>query len=78
MLLTGGLLYVKNLTFELDTRLKLKADEIELLLRVLHEYNLICFLKPCTPLRLPNRLNGGLITSLKITPSYLNQRKKPG
>ena len=43
MLLTGALLDVKNLTFELDTRLKLKAFEVELLLRVLYWYNLICF-----------------------------------
>ena len=57
MLLTGALLDVKNLTFELDTRLKLKADEVEILLRVLHGYNLICFLKPVTPLRLTGRLN---------------------
>ena len=33
-----------------DTRLKLNADEVELLLRVLYGYNLICFLKPATPL----------------------------
>ena len=32
MLLAGALLVVKNLIFELDTRLKLKADEVELLL----------------------------------------------
>ena len=32
MLLTGAPLVVKNSTFELDTRLKLKADEVELLL----------------------------------------------
>ena len=31
MLLTGALLVVKNLTFESDTRLNLKADEFELL-----------------------------------------------
>ena len=35
MLLTGAVHVVKNLTFELDTRLKLKADEVELLIRVL-------------------------------------------
>ena len=57
MLLTGALLVVKNLTFELDTRLKLKADEVELLLRVLYGYNSFCFLKPATPLRLPGLLN---------------------
>ena len=57
MLLTGALLDVKNLTFELDTRLKLKAYEVELLLQVLYGYNLICFLKQATPLRLPGRLN---------------------
>ena len=57
MLLTGALLDVKNLTFEVDTRLKLKAYEVELLLRVLYGYNLICFLKQATLLRLPGRLN---------------------
>ena len=57
MLLTAALLDAKNLTFELDTRLKLKADEVELLLRVFYGYNLICFLKPATPLGLPGRWN---------------------
>ena len=57
MLLTGALLVVKNLTLDLDRRLKLKVDEVGLLLRVLYGYNLICFLKPATPLRLPGRLN---------------------
>ena len=57
MLLTGALLDVKNLTFELDTRLKLKAYEVELLLRVLYWYNLICFLQAAAPLRLIGRLN---------------------
>ena len=57
MLLTGALPDVKNLKFESDTRLKLKADEVELLLRVLYGYNVICLLKPATPLRLPGRLN---------------------
>ena len=77
MLLAGALLVFKNLTFKLDTRLKRKADEIELLLWVLYGYNLICFLKPATPLRLPGRLKWGLVVLLKITPSYINQRKKP-
>ena len=76
MLLAGALLVFKNLTFKLDTRLKLKTDEIELLLWVLYGYNLICFLKPTTPLRLPGRLKWGLVVLLKITPSYINQRKK--
>ena len=57
MLLTGAPLGVKNLTLKSDTRLKLKADEVELVLRILYGYNLIYFLKPATPLRLPGRLN---------------------
>ena len=69
MLLTGALLVFKNLTIMLDTRLKLKADEVELLIRFLYGYNLICVLKPATPLRLPGRLNQGLIVSLKFTSS---------
>ena len=50
MLLTGALLVVKNLTFDLNRRLKLKVDEVGLLPRVLYGYNLICFLKPATTL----------------------------
>ena len=68
MLLTGALLLVttnttnskqilSTLTFELDRRLKLKVDEVGLLLRFLYGYNPVCFLKPATPLRLPARLN---------------------
>ena len=56
MLLTGALLLVttnttnskqilSTLTFELDRRLKLKVDEVGLLLRFLYGYNSVCFLK---------------------------------
>ena len=68
MLLTGALLLVttnttnskqilSTLTFELDRRLKLKVDEVGLLLRHLNGYNLVCFLKPATALRLPARFD---------------------
>ena len=63
MLLTGALLVVTTntkiliLAFELNGRLKLKVDEVGLLLQFLYGYNSICFLKPATPLRLPARLN---------------------
>ena len=61
MLLTGILLVVEEivstLTFELDRRLKLKVDKVGPLLRFLYGCNSICFLKPATPLRLPERLD---------------------
>ena len=68
MLLTGALLVVNTntnnpkkilstLTFELERRLKVKVDEVGLLLRHLYGYNSVCFIKPVTPLRLPGRLN---------------------
>ena len=56
---------VSTLTFELERRLKVKVDEVGLLLRHLYGYNSVCFLKPATPLRLPARLNGRLILALK-------------
>ena len=48
---------VSTLTFELERRLKVKVDEVGLLLRHLYGYNSVCFLKQATPLRLPGRLN---------------------
>ena len=68
MLLTGALLFVtKNtiflkksffsLTFDLERRLKLKVDEVGLLLRHLYAYNSVSILKPATPLRLQGRWN---------------------
>ena len=66
MLLTGALLVVNRntniqivstLTFELERRLKVKVDELGLLLRHLYGYNSVCFLKQATPLRQPERLN---------------------
>ena len=48
---------MNTLTFELERRVKLKVDEVGLLLRRLYGYNSVCFLKPATLLRLPRRLN---------------------
>ena len=48
---------VRTLTFELNRRLKLKVDEVGLLLQHLSGYNLFCFLKQATLLKLPARLN---------------------
>ena len=75
MLLTGALLVVKNLTFDLDRRLKLKVDEVGLLLRVLYGYNSVCFLKPATPLRLPGRLNLVRISCCFENTRHLTQTK---
>ena len=69
MLLTGALLnccyhkhhnpkqILSTLIFELERRLKLKVDEVGLLLRHLYGYNSVSILKPATPLRLPGRWN---------------------
>ena len=67
MLLTAALLVVtanttilkivNSLTFDLERRLKLKVDEVGLLLQHLYGYNLVWFLKPATPFRFPARLN---------------------
>ena len=48
---------VSSLTFELEKRIKVKVHKVGLLLRHLHGYNSVCFLKPVNPLRLPGRLN---------------------
>ena len=48
---------MSTLTFELDRRLKKRIDEVGLLLRHLNGYNLVCFLEPGTPLRLPAQFN---------------------
>ena len=45
------------LTFELERRLKVKVDEVGLLLRHLYGYTSVCFLKTVTPLERPGRLN---------------------
>ena len=67
MLLTGAHLVVnKNvnpkqivsiLTFESQRRLKVKVDEVGLLLRHLKGYYSVCFIKPVTPLRLLGHCN---------------------
>ena len=56
---------VSTLTFELDSRLKQKVDEVGLLLRHLNRYNLVCFLELPTPLTLPAPLKCGLLLALK-------------
>ena len=43
----------------------MEVDELGLLHRHLHGYSPVCFLKPAAPLRLPGRLNFGLIFGLK-------------
>ena len=59
MLLTGALFVVNTnthnprqivstLTFELETRLRVKVDKGGLLLRHLYGSNSVCFLKPAT------------------------------
>ena len=44
---------VSTLTFELDMRLNLNIDEAGRLLRFLYGHDSVCFLKPATPLTLP-------------------------
>ena len=48
---------VSTSTFELQRRLKLKVNEVGLLLLHLYGYNSVFFLKQATPLMLPGRLN---------------------
>ena len=48
---------IRTLTFELERRLKLKADEVGLLLQQLYGYNLVSMLKTATPLTLTGRWN---------------------
>ena len=50
---------------ELKRRLRLKIYKLKLLSRHLSGYNLVRFLKPAAPLRLPGRMNRGLIVALK-------------
>ena len=49
--------FVSTLIFRLERRVKLKVDEVELLLRHLYGYNSASFLKPATALGLPGRMN---------------------
>ena len=55
----------KQISGELKRRLRLKIYKLKLLRRHLSGYNLVRFLKPATPLRLPERMNRGLIVALK-------------
>ena len=66
---------VSTLAFELERRLKVKVDEVELLLRHLYGYNSVCFLKPATPLRLPGRLNLVRISCCFENTRHLTQTK---
>ena len=67
--------FVSTLIIELERQLTLKVDEVGLLLRHLYGYNSVCFVKPATPLRIPERLNLGLIVALK-THAVLHKPKK--
>ena len=51
----------KQIVSKLRTGLRLEIYKLKLLIR----YNLVRFLKPATPLRLPGRLKRGLIVALK-------------
>ena len=66
---------VSTLTFVLETRLKLKVDEVGLLLQHLYEYNSVCFLKQATPLRLPGRSNIVRISCCSENTRHLTQTK---
>ena len=50
---------VRTSTLELERRLKVKFDQVGLLLRHLYRYNSVCFLKQATP------LHRGLVVALK-------------
>ena len=66
---------VPTLTFELERRLKVKVDEVGLLLRHLYGYNSVCFLKQATPLMLPGRLNLVRIDSCFKNTRHFTQTK---
>ena len=61
--------------FELERRLKVKVDEVGLLLRHLYGYNSVCFLQPATSLRLPGRLNLVRIRCCFKNTSHFTQTK---
>ena len=54
---------VRNLTFELERRLKLRVYKVGPFLRHLYGYNSVCLLQPVNPLRLPERFNLVTISS---------------
>ena len=66
---------VSTLTVELERPLKLKVDNVGLLLRHLYGYNSVCFLKPVTPLKLPGRLNLVRISCCSENTRHLTQIK---
>ena len=66
---------VCTLTFDLERRLKLKVDEVGLLLRHLYGYNSVSFLKQGTPLKLPGRLNLVRISCCFENTRHLTQTK---
>ena len=74
MLLTGALLVVTTntkiliLTFELNRRLKLKVDEVGLLLQFLYGYYSVCFLKTSHSLKVTSTIE------LRINSCFENTR----
>ena len=60
-------------TFDLEKRLKVKVDEVGLLLQHLHGYNSVFFLNSVNPLRLPGRLNLVRINSCFGNTHHLTQ-----
>jgi len=51
----------KQIVGELKRRLRVKIYKLKLLTRLLSGYNLVRFLKPATPLKLPGRMNSSLL-----------------
>ena len=66
---------MSTLTVELERPLKVKVDEVGLLLRHLYGYNSVCFLKPATPLGKPGRLNIVRISCCFENTRHLSQTK---
>ena len=61
----------------MDRRLKLKVDEVGLLLRCLYGYNSVCFLKPATPFGYQHDWTEDSFLLWKHTSFEKNERKKP-
>ena len=66
---------VSTLTVELERPLKVKVDDIGLLLKHFSGYNSVCFLKPVTLLKLPGRLNLVSISCCFENTTHLTQTK---
>ena len=54
----------------------MKVDEVGLLLRHLHGYNSVCFLKQATPLRLPGCLKIGRTSCVFENTRHLTKTKR--